>query len=160
MYEKYLSEEDLIFVVTQFNRQINEALNQQKTRGGIYAKKISDETTDKLKTKTLLIPNNLDPDIKDETEMSMYYGYPFQLASQEEINSIISEGKAGYAYIHYLWSDHQRMFQAGVIDAATKELLAVFKPGNIEIHSEKCPAAGTSYRSKISFRAKRLKAIY
>lgn len=160
LYEKYIAENDLIFVLTQFSNQISEALKAQKTRGGIYAKRLPDNIRDQLKTRTLLIPLGMDPEVESEQDISRYYNFPFRLTSHQEIERTINEEKADYAYIHYLWSDHQRMFQAYVIDAETKEVLSVFKAGNIEIDLEKCLPAGTSYRKNITFSVKRLKAIY
>jgi hypothetical protein len=160
LFEKYISENDLIFVITQFGNQISEARKVQKTRGGIYARRLADDVKEKLKTKTLLIPVGMDPEVESEQDITRYYSFPFRLASQEDIKRIIAEENTDYAYLHYLWSDHQRMFQAFVIDAATKEVLSVFKAGSIEIDLENCLSVGTSYREKFTFNAKRLKAIY
>jgi len=154
-----LSDNDLIFTIRYFNSEIKEALKNKKPKSGIYAKKIPKEVTAKLREKTLLIPNNLDPEGVNEKTVGRYYKNPFRLVSQEDLVKSIVYNEKNTAYLHYMWSDHERMYQGVVIDAETSKVLAVFRPGAIKIRSDKCPPAGTSYRNRISMKVKRLKSI-
>ena len=94
-----------------------------------------------------------------EAGVKKYYKHPFKIVSQEEINDAIEANAANVVYLHYLWSDHMRMFQAMLIDAEDDSILAVFRPGDITYKSEKCPPAGVSYRERIQMSVKRLKSI-
>ena len=157
--ELALSENDLVFTLLQFNTRINEALKEKKPKSGIYAKKIPKEVSAILKGKTLLIPNNLDPEGTDEKIIGKYYNHPFRIATQEEIKEAISAGDKNTAYLHYLWSDHERMFQGVVINAENSEVLQVFKVGAIKFSSKDCPPVGSSYRDHIMMKVKRLKGL-
>lgn len=159
MADLSISENDIVFVLNNFTNSINQSLREKKSKGGIYAPKISKEVTARLKSMTLLVPDNIDPEGGDEKKVAKYYKYPFQISSQEEISRAISSNEENKAYIHYLWSDHERMFQGLIIDAGTNEVLAVFRPGAISIHADKCPPPGTSYRDRISMNVKRLKSL-
>ncbi|MCK5699738.1 MAG: hypothetical protein KAI29_01230, partial [Cyclobacteriaceae bacterium] len=88
-----------------------------------------------------------------------YYNHPFRIATQEEIKEAISSGDKNIAYLHYLWSDHERMFQGVVINAENSEVLQVFKVGAIKFSSKDCPPVGSSYRDQIMMKVKRLKGL-
>jgi hypothetical protein len=154
-----LSENDLVFALGKFDTKIREALTEKKAKGGIYAKKIPKEVSAKLKEKTLLIPDNMDPEGINEKAISKYYKLPFRIVSQEEIIKSISSRDHNVAYLHYLWSDHERMYQGMVIDAEDGEVLAVFRPGYVKVTSKDCPPVGSSYRSRITMKAKMLKKL-
>ena len=159
MADLSISENDIVFVINNFTISINKALREKKSKGGIYAPKIPREVTTRLKNMTLLVPDGLDPGGTDEKKVAKYYKHKFRISSQEEISKAILSNKENTAYLHYLWSDHERMFQGLIIDAGTQEVLAVFRPGAISIRSEKCPPTGTSYRSRISMNVKRLRSL-
>ncbi len=154
-----LSENDLIFTIKQFNARINEALLEKKSSNGIYAKKIPKEVSATLKEKTLLVPDNLDPKGINDKIISKYYKHPFRIATQEQIESAITSGSKNTAYLHYLWSDHERAFQGMVIDTQTNEVLQVIKVGVAKFSSRGCPPVGISYRSLITMKATRLKSL-
>jgi len=154
-----ISENDIVFILNNFNTSIKNSLLEKRAKGGIYAQKIPKEITARLKNMTLLIPDNLDPDGVDKKKVDKYYKYSFRISSQEEISEAIASNAANTAYLHYLWSDHERMFQGLIIDAKSHEVLAVFRPGAISIQSEDCPPVGTSYRNRISMNIKRLKSL-
>jgi len=159
MADLSISEYDIVFILNNFNTSIKNSLSEKKAKGGIYAQKIPKEITARLKNMTLLIPDNLDPDGVDEKKVDKYYKYSFRISSQEEISEAIASNAANTAYLHYLWSDHERMFQGLIINAESHEVLAVFRPGAISIQSEDCSPVGTSYRNRISMNVKRLKSL-
>lgn len=154
-----LSESDLVFALQQFNESILTALAKKKPKGGIYAKKVPKEISSRLKSITLLLPDNLDPEGITEELVSKYYKHPFRIATQEDIEKAISSRAENTAYIHYLWSDQQRMFVGMVIDAQSGELLAVMGPGVARLHEAGCPDPGSSYRSQIRIKTKKLKNL-
>ena len=154
-----LSENDLIFALHQFDENIHAALAEKKPKGGIYAKKIPKEISSMLKSVTLLVPDNLDSEGITKELVSKYYKHPFRIATQEDIENAISSKAENTAYIHYLWSDHQRMFLGTVIDAQSGELLAVMGPGVARLNKAGCPKPGSSYRSQIRIKIKKLKNL-
>jgi hypothetical protein len=118
-----ISENDLIFTIKTFVSKIEKALIEKKPKGGIYAKKIPKEISATVKDKILLIPDDLAPEGIDRELAGKYYRHPFRIATQEEIEVAISLHTENTAYLHYLWSDRERMYLGTVIDAHSKELL-------------------------------------
>jgi len=154
-----LSESDLVFALQQFDESILTALAEKKPKGGIYAKRIPKEISSRLKSAVLLVPDNLDPEGVTEELVSKYYEHPFRIATQEDIEDAVSSKAENTAYIHYLWSDHQRMFLGMVIDAQSGEVLAVMGPGVALLNKHGCPEPGSSYRSQIRIKIKKLKNL-
>ncbi|MCK4569178.1 MAG: hypothetical protein KAT76_02750 [Bacteroidales bacterium] len=154
-----LSENDLVFALNQFCSKINSALPEKKSKGGIYAKKIPKVVSATLKSKTLLIPYDLDPEGIDDNTVAKYYKHPFRIATQEEIENAISSKAENTAYLHYLWSDQQRMFTVAVIDAQSGDLLAVPGPGVARLNKADCQDPGSSYRKLIRIKIKKLKNL-
>lgn len=159
MADVCISKNDIVFALHQFNDKIREALRDKKPKGDIYGRKIPKEISITLKDKTLLLPEMLEEEKLSEEKIKRYYKHPFKILPQEEINAAIATNTANTVYLHYLWSDHERMFQGMLIDAENHVVLSVFRPGHIIFKSEKCPPAGTSYRERIQLSAKRLKSI-
>ncbi len=154
-----LSENDLVFALKQFEDKVGLAILDKKPRGGIYAKKIPKAVSSALKNKTLLIPDDLDPEGIDKDVVSKYYDHPFRIATQQEIESAISSGAENTAYLHYLWSDHERMFLGAVIDTQSGQLLAVMTPGSARLTKFDCLPAGVSYRNQLQMKVKKLKGL-
>jgi hypothetical protein len=154
-----LSENDLVFALQQFEEQVGIALFDKKPKGGIYAKKIPKSVSSDLKTITLLIPNNLDPEGIDDDVVSKYYDHPFRIARQEEIEAAITAKKENTAYLHYIWSDQERMFLGTVIDAQSGQLLAVLSPGSARLAKFDCLPPGVSYRTQLQMKVKKLKGL-
>ena len=155
-----LSVNDLVFAIQQFNDRVQLALNRKYSKKGLYAQKIPKETSATLTTKTLLIPDNLDPDGIDEKIILKYYKHPFLIASQEEIEAKITAKDENFAYLHYLWSDAERMFMTTVIDVRSGNLLAAIKAGKLEsLTDNECLPAGISYRSMLRLKAIKLKTL-
>lgn len=154
-----LSENDLVFAITQFSSKISSALPKKKSKGGIYAKRIPKVVSSTLKSKTLLIPDDLDPEGIDDDVVAKYYKHPFRVATQEDIENAISLKAENTAYLHYLWSDYQRMFTGAVIDAQSGELLAVLGSGIARLNKGGCQDPGSSYRSMIRIKIKKLKRL-
>jgi len=154
-----LSAGDFIFVVTQFNNNVNLALERRFSKKGVYAQKVPKELTYILKSKTLLIPDNLYEEGVDESIIAKYYDHPFRIASQEEIANAIITQEENTAYIHYLWSDAERMFLGNVIDTKGGELLAVLKSNVVKLEKTECLDIKISYRTLIRLQPKKLKGL-
>jgi len=154
-----LSKNDIIFAIKQFNDKVELALERRYSKKGVYAQKIPRQVTSALKEKTLLLPLDLDPEGISKELVEKYYKHPFQIMSQEQIEDEISSASENKAYLHYIWSDHERMFLATIIDMHTGELLAVMKPGSVKLSHTDCLSAGTSYRTLIRMKAKKLKSL-
>jgi hypothetical protein len=154
-----LSKSDIIFAIKQFNKRVNLALEKRYSKRGLSAKKIPKRITSELQHKTLLLPLDLDPEGTDRETIERYYHYPFKLLSQEEIEAARSSGEENTAFLHYIWSDNERMFLGTVIDGQTGELLAVLKPNAVKIEHSNCLPAGTSNRMLIRMKAKKLKSL-
>ncbi len=154
-----VSENDLAFVLEQFNRNIREAATEKKNKGGIYASRIPATTTARLKKDTLLVPADLDPEGVDEKTIVTHCGSAVKLASHKEIESAISTRSPHKAYIHYLWSDHERTFVGIVVETETLEVIAAFKPGQLKLEKSDCPPAGTSYRTLARANIKSLRSL-
>jgi hypothetical protein len=157
--DMHLSKSDIIFAIRQFNDRVTEALEKKYSKKGLYASKIPRELTASLKEKTLLLPTDLDPDGTDMETISRYYRHPFRLLSQEEIEAARLSGQENTAFLHYIWSDSERMFLGTIIDTHTGELLAVLKPNAVQLEQSNCLPAGTSNRTMIRMKAKRLKSL-
>ena len=134
-------------------------MQKKYPKGGIYAKKPDKKRTTLLKERVLLIPDDIDSAGINAGDIDRYYKHPYKLASQEEISKAIGAGEKGKAYIHYLWSDHVRMYQAFIIDTETGLVLNTFRPGQVNFKKENCIPAGVSYRSRINFKLKHLKRL-
>ena len=154
-----LSENDLIFTIKTFVSKIEKALADKSPKGGIYAKKIPKEISATLKDKILLIPDDLVPEGMDRELAGRYYKHPFRIATQEEIEAAISLNTENTAYLHYLWSDRERMYLGTVIDAHSGELLGTLGPGAARIGKTDCLPPGTSSRTLLRMKAKKLKGI-
>jgi len=154
-----LSTGDLIFVVSQFNNSVNLALERRYSKKGVYAQKVPKGITYILKSKTLLIPDNLYEEGVDENIIAKYYDHPFRIASQEEIANAILIQEENMAYIHYLWSDAERMFLGNVIDTKSGELMAVLKSNVVKLEKTECLDIDIAYRTLIRMQPKRLKSL-
>jgi len=154
-----LSTGDLIFVINQFNNSVNLALERRYSKKGVYAQKVPKEITYLLKSKTLLIPDNLYEEGVDEPVVAKYYVHPFRIVSQEEITNAIINQDENAAYIHYLWSDAERMFIGNVIDTKSGELMAVLKSGAVRLEKTECLDTDISYRTLIRIQPKKLKGL-
>ena len=139
--------------------KIEKALLDKSPKGGIYAKKIPKENSAKLKDKILLIPDDLVPEGIDSDLAGRYYKHPFRIATQEEIEVVISLHTENTAYLHYLWSDRERMYVGTVIDAHSGELMGTLGPGAARIKKPDCLPPGTSTRTLLRMKAKKLKEI-
>ena len=135
-----LSDNDLVFAIRQFTSKIEDAMVYKDSKGGIYAKKIPKKTSATLKTKTLLIPDNLDPEGVSIDIIKKYYKHPFRIASNEQIDQAIADNAENTAYLHYLWSDKERMFLCNVIDIRSGEVIAVLGPGAARLTKGDCIA--------------------
>jgi len=155
----YLSKSDILFAIRQFNDRVKLALEKRYPKRGLFAQRIPREITATLKTKTLLIPDDLDPAGTDIKTIEKYYKHPFALVSQEEIEAARSSAAENTAFLHYLWSDNERMFLGAVLDAQTGELLAVLKPNAIKLAHSDCLSVNASNRTLIRMKAKRLKGL-
>lgn len=153
-----LSENDILLVMKQFTANIEEALKQKYPKGGIYAGKMDKDMVASLKNYTLLVPSGIYEEGISRKKIESFYDHPFRIAGEEEIRQFISLNTEGMAYIHYLWSDHMRMFQAFIIDAGSKDIIAVFRPGKVSIGND-CMPAGKSYRAHIEMHPKHLKRL-
>ncbi|NQT78122.1 MAG: hypothetical protein HQ565_10430 [Bacteroidetes bacterium] len=154
-----LSENDLIFTIKTFVNKIEKALLNKSPKGGIYAKRIPKENSSTLKDKILLIPEDLVPEGIDRELAGRYYKHPFRIATQEEIEAAISSNTENTAYLHYLWSDRERMYLGTVIDAHSGELLGILGPGAARIKKPDCLPPGTSTRTLLRMKAKKLKEV-
>jgi hypothetical protein len=155
-----LAESDLIFAITQTEAAIITSLAQRKANGGIYAKRVPKYISYMLKEKTLLIPNDLDADIDiDQKVIAKYYKHPFRIASQEEIDEAIASKAENTAYLHYLWSDHDRMFVGMLIDAQSGMVLAALGPGIAKLNKADCLGTGISYRILLRMKVNKLKSL-
>lgn len=150
---------DLVFAVEQINYNVNMALEKRYSKKGVYAQKIPKYITASLQKKTLLISEDLDPEGINEDIVAKYYDHPFQIASQDEIEAAINSKAENTAYIHYLWSDQERMFLGTVIDAQNRQLLAVLKPNVTKIEKQECLPIGISNRSLIRMKTNKLKGL-
>lgn len=157
--DKHLSKNDIIFAIGQFNDKIKLALEQRYSKKGVFAQKIPGDVSSRLQEKILLIPYDLDPEGVDSKIVEHYYKHPFKLVSQDEIEHARQTGAENMAYLHYLWSDNERMFLGCVIDTHTGELLAVMKPNAVKLEHHDCLSAGISNRTLIRMKAKRLKNL-
>ena len=115
--------------------------------------------TASMKNKTLLIPDNIFFEDMDVVEIGKLYKYPFRLSSQEKIQSAISSAEENTAYLHYFWSDQDRMFLGGVIDTHNGNILATLKPRAVSLEDIECLQAGTSYRTLIRMKSSQLKRL-
>lgn len=158
-YDMALSENDLRFCLDQFTKSISDAIAKKYPKGGIYAKKPDKKAAAALKDKTLLVPDNIGTEEVNNKLVSRYYDHSFQICSEAEISRAIAESDTAKAYIHYLWSDHLRMYQAFIIDTETKEVITSFRPGQVDINTQDCLPAGTSYRNRIRLNLKHLKRL-
>lgn len=154
-----LSKQDIIFAIRQFNDRVKLALEKKYSKKGLYAQKIPKGITATLQHKTLLLPDDLDSDGTDRKTIEKYYKYPFKLAGQEEIEAARTSEAENTAYLHYIWSDKERMFLGTVIDTRTGELLAVFKPNTVKLEHGDCLPDGISNRTLIRMKAKKLKSL-
>ncbi len=154
-----LSTEDLIFAIGQIDDKVNLALEKRYSKKGVYAQKIPKGISASLQNITLLIPNDLDPEGIDEKIVSRYYEHPFRIASQDEITAAIKNKEENTAYIHYMWSDQERMFLGSVIGTQNGSLLAVLKPGSVKVEKADCLPSGISYRTILRMKAKKLKGL-
>jgi hypothetical protein len=154
-----LSKSDIIFAIRQFNERVNLALEKKYSKKGLYAPKISREVTARLQEKTLLLPYDLDPDGTDRKTIEQYYKHPFRLAGQEEIEAARTTEEENTAFLHYIWSDNERMFLGTIIDTHTGELLALLKPNAVKLEHVNCVPAGDSYRMLIRMKAKKLASL-
>lgn len=156
---KSLSKNDIIFAIRQFTDKVNLALERRYSKKGVFAQKIPKAVTATLQQKTLLIPNDLDPEGIDEKAIEKYYKHPFKIASQEEIEEARNTCTENTAFLHYLWSDNERMFLGCVIDTQTGELLAVLRPNAVKLEQHDCLPVNTSNRRLIRMKSKRLKSL-
>jgi len=154
-----LSKSDVIFAIRQFNDRVKLALERRYSKKGLFARKIPKEITATLQHKTLLLPFDLDPNGTDMKTIEKYYRYPFKLVSQEEIETARESGAENTAFLHYLWSDNERMFLGTVIDTHTRDVLAVLKPNAVKLEHGKCIPTGDSYRMLIRMKSKSLKKL-
>jgi len=154
-----LSKSDIIFAIRKFNERVKLALERTYSKKGLFARKIPKEITATLQYKTLLLPNDIDPEGTDRKTIEKYYKYPFKLASQEEIEAARTSKAENTAFLHYIWSDNERMFLGTVIDTQSGEVLAEFKPNAIKLEQLNCLPAGDSYRTLIRMKAKKLKSL-
>lgn len=154
-----LSEEDLIFAIEQFNDKVTLALERRYSKKGVYAQKIPKGISASLQNMTLLIPDDLDPEGIDENIVSKYYEHPFRIASQDEITTAIRDKEENAAYIHYIWSDQERMFLGSVIGTQNGALLAVLKAGSVKVEKADCLPSGISYRTILRMKAKKLRGL-
>jgi hypothetical protein len=159
MVDFRLSISDLVFVIGQFNYKVQEALDKRYSKRGLFGEKIPTELTASLQTRTLLIPNDLFAEEMNEEQVGKLYRYPFRICSQEEINSVISSKEENMAYIHYFWSDQERMFLGAVIDTHNGNVLAMLKPRTTKLKESECLPAGTSYRTLLQIKSNPLKRL-
>ena len=155
----HLSVNDLVFVISQFNNKVEESLEKRYSKKGLYGEKVAEVLTSTLKSKTLLIPDNLYAEGIDETRIANVYKHPFRICTQEEITSLINERKENTAYIHYFWSDQERMFLGGIVDAQSGDVLAMLKPRSVRLEHSDCLMPGSSYRSLIRIKPDQLKKL-
>lgn len=154
-----ISESDMIFAINQFTYSIDQAIADKKASGGIYAKKIPKFITQQLQNKTLLIPVDLDRDGISKELVKKYYKHPFRMATDEDIEAAIINKAENTAYLHYLWSDQERMYLGTVIDAQSGQLLAVLGPGVARMNKAKCLDPGTSYKRLLRIKTSKLKKL-
>ncbi len=154
-----LSKNDLLFAINTFQNSIEQSLSEQKASGGIYAKKVPKYISASLSQKTLLIPVDLDREGIDKEAVARYYKHPFKMATHEQIEKARSERTENTAYLHYLWSDQERMFLGNVIDAQSGQILAVLGPGVARMNQADCMDPGTSYRELMRVKTKKLKSL-
>lgn len=157
--EMMISENDLAFVLQQFDISIGKALEEKKAKGGIYASPVPRSLSARLKNDTLLIPETFDPEASDQKIISSYYNHPFKIASEKQIEDAQSGAARNQAFIHYLWSDHERMFLGFVVETETLDVITAFKPGQVKLEKAACLPAGKSYRTLIRAKARYLKRL-
>ena len=75
MADMRLSVDDLVFVISQFNNKVQEALEKRYSKKGLFGEKVAVELSSSLKTKTLLIPDNLYTEEIDEDQLKKVYKF-------------------------------------------------------------------------------------
>lgn len=154
-----LSENDLLFALSLISSKVRLALEKGYPRKGLYADRVSKEDTHSLKDRVLLIPDRLDDAGVTAKKVSAYYDFPFRIASGHEIENAIRMKEENTAYLHYLWSDRARMFLGMVVDTESNTVLAELKPMAVGPEGQDCLPAGTSYRTTLRMKLKKLKGL-
>lgn len=159
LFNEYLSVNDLVFAIRNIRERVNEALEEKYSKRGMYAAKVPKEARSTLAGKTLLIPDNLAPEGINRETIAQYYEHPFRICSQNDIEKAIGRRAENTAYLHFLWSDRERMFTGMVIDAESGKVLASFPPNAVRMEKDFHALPGISYRSGLSMKPSRLKSL-
>lgn len=154
-----ISENDLAFAISVINNKVELALEKGYPKKGLYADRVGKEDTHSLKDMVLLIPEELDGAGVTAKKVNAFYDFPFRIASGHEIEKAIRMKEQNTAYLHYLWSDRARMFLGMVVDTESNKVLAEFKPMAVSLDGQDCLPAGTSYRTTLRMKLKKLKAL-
>ncbi|MBL4735622.1 MAG: hypothetical protein JKY18_09860 [Flavobacteriales bacterium] len=153
----WLSESDYHFVFKQFENNINQAAKTGKEakimRGEFYIPKIPAARINTLKTKTLLIPQEILHEEVTAKELGVIYKHPFEITTLAKEKDILFNTAESHAFIHYVWSDKHRSFLYMAVDATSGEILAVFSDGSLGFGFVETPLSSSDAHGLLGFRS-------
>lgn len=112
---------DIRLAIQQFDFHLSEAERRNADRISYSVP----ENLEVLKNRTLLLPREYFKSAPDEASVAKHYKHPFKIVSKEEMNEAAKSGKAGYAYVKFIYSLLYKQYGVVAVDAETGTILAL-----------------------------------